>query len=115
MYVVHTETLFSGTATSTGNTQSSPVVSKYSEEAIFFLDITAVSGTNPTLDLTIHVYDEIGGNWHLLATFSQNTATGTDVGYVQYGIGSKLSITHTIGGTNTPSFAFTVSVLLKDV
>ena len=112
-YLSHVETMFNGTATSTGNTQATPTGSKYSEEAVFFLDVTAASGTDETLDVTIHTYDEIGGNWHLLATFDQKTTTGTDVGYVQYGLGTKLSATYTIGGTD-PSFTFSLAVSLKD-
>jgi len=112
-YITHTQTLFSGTATETGNTQSTPVSSKYSEEGTFFLDITAASGTDETLDVTIQVYDSVGGNWHTLATFDQKTTTGTDVGFVEYGLAAKIAVLYTIGGTN-PSFTFSVSVLLKD-
>lgn len=113
-YVAHSETLFSGTAGATGNTQSTPKVCRYSKEGVFFLDVTAASGSSPTLDVTINTYDAVGGNWHLLASFDQMTTTGTDVGYVEYGLGDKLSITYTIGGT-TPSFTFTVAAHLKDV
>lgn len=98
----------------TGNTQSTYIKSKYSEHGTFFLDVTAASGTNETLDVTINVYDSVGDDWHLLATFDQKTTTGTDVGYVEYGLGDRLSVTYTIGGTN-PSFTFSVAVLLKDM
>ena len=113
-YVAHSQILFSGTATETGNTQSTPKVCRYSKEGIFFLDVTAASGTSPTLDVTVHTYDEIGGNWHLLATFDQKNAAGTDVGYLASGLGEKLSVTYTIGGTG-PSFTFSVAVNLKDI
>jgi len=113
-YVAHSQILYSGTATTTGNTQSTPKVCRYSKEAVFFLDVTAVSGTSPTLDVAINTYDEVGGNWHLLATFDRMTATGTDVGYVGYGLGEKLSVTYTIDGTN-PSFTFSVAANLKDI
>ena len=112
-YLSHTETLYSGTAAATGNTQATPKVSKYSEEGTFFLDVTAASGTDETLDVTLQIYDSIGENWHTLATFDQKTTTGTDVGYVEYGLGTKLAVLYTIGGTD-PSFTFSVSVLLKD-
>lgn len=113
-YVAHSQVLFSGTAGATGNTQSTPKVCRYSKEGVFFLDVTAASGSSPTLDVTIHTYDEVGGNWHLLGTFDRMTATGTDVGYIASGLGEKLSVTYTIGGT-TPSFTFKVAVNLKDI
>lgn len=109
----HNETLFSGTVTANGNSRSSPVITKWAKEGIFFIDITAVSGTSPTLDITLKIYNELDEKWHLLATFSQKTAVGTDIGYVQYGLGEKVAIDYAVGGT-TPSFTFKVTTNLKD-
>jgi hypothetical protein len=113
MLVSHDQTIFSGTATSSSNSRSSPVITRWSKEAIFFLDITAVSGTNPTLNITIKVYDVLSGKWHLLATFTEKGNVSTDVGYIQYGLGDRIACDYAITGTN-PSFTFTVTVNLKD-
>ena len=109
----HNETLFSGTATSNGDSHSSPVVTRWAKEAIVFLDVTAASGTNPTLNVTIKIYDAVTAKWFLLATFSQKTGVTNDVGYVQYGLGEKIACDYAISGTN-PSFTFRVSTNLKD-
>lgn len=115
MLLSHTETILASTAvTSSSNTQSDPVISKYAKEAIFYLDITAVSGTSPTLDITLQIYDTVIEKWFTLATFDQKSATGQDVGYVEYGLGEKLACSYTIGGTGTPTFTFEITVNLKD-
>ena len=115
MLLSHDETLFSGTdVTASSNSRSNPVITRWSKEAIFFLDITAVSGTNPTLDVTIRIYDAGTAKWHLLATFTQKSSVTTDVGYVQYGLGDQVACDYAIGGTNTPTFTFKVTANLKD-
>ena len=89
--------------------------------ARFTLDITAVSGTTPTLVLTVEAFDPASGKYvTVLASASQN-ATGTIVLAVGPGlpVTANLSanapmprqfrIKWTIGGT-TPSFTFSVGV-----
>ena len=112
--ISHSETLFSGTATSSSNSHSAPVITEWSSEGQIFLSITAVSGTNPTLDVTIKTYGSIADEWFLLATFSQKTGITTDFGTVGFGLGEKWAIDYTIGGTNSPSFTFSVTAHLKD-
>ena len=111
--ITHTDILYSGTILTSGNSTATPVITKYDKEAILFLDITAASGTNPTLDLTFKVYDETSDKWYQIANFDQKTGVTTDVGYVEYGLNSKMAVYYVIGGTNTPSFTLTVSVCLK--
>jgi hypothetical protein len=97
------------------------------------LDITAVSGTTPTLDLEVQA--KIGVKYTRLVTFAQKTATGTFVreakrtltaAPAEYTIALDPSLTaagvsdiewwdflrvkYTIGGT-TPSFTFSVTVV----
>ena len=103
----YTQVIYSGTATATGNSQSSPVITSYIKEANFYLNITAVSGANPTLDIDIQVYNSLTGVWHKLAEWTQKTSTGSDSGYLDYGLGAKIAIEYTIAGTN-PSFTFSV-------
>ena len=85
--ISYIQQLYSGTAITSGNTTTTPIVTKHGKEATIYLDITAVSGTNPTLDLTLKIYDSLSTKWHTLATFDRKSATGTDVGYIDYGIG----------------------------
>jgi len=111
--LAYTDQLFSGTATSSGDSYSTPVVTRYVKEGTFFLDITAVSGTNPTLDVTLRVYDRFSDDWYLLGTFTQKNSTGIDIGQVEYGLGEKVAIRYVIGGTN-PSFTFSVNATFKE-
>jgi len=109
----YTDQLYNGTATSSGNTYTTPIVTSYVQEASVFLKVTAVSGSNPTLDVEIMQYDRISDDWYLLGTFSQKSSTGTDVGQIPYGLGEKMAIKYTIGGTS-PSFTFQVNTTMKE-
>lgn len=112
--IVYTQSLYSGTVTASGNSQSAPIIVRYAKECAIFLDITAASGTNPTLDITIQIYDKLSEKWYTLATFTQKTGTGQDVGYVEYGLGEKMAVKWVVGGTNTPTFTFAVNATFKE-
>lgn len=89
--------------------------------ATCWLDITAVSGTTPTLDVKFQRKDPLSGDYHDLpgAAFSQKTAVGQDDLTIYPGIGEtanesvsdvftgRLRAVATIGGT-TPSFTFSL-------
>lgn len=91
---------------------------------IFTLDITAASGTTPTLDVTIERFDVLSGKWVALpgAAFAQKTTTGTDDLTIYPGIaetanrsvsdviGEAYRVVWTIGGT-TPSFTFSIGAV----
>lgn len=109
----HNSTLFSGTISASGDTTATPVVTKYDKEAIIFLDITAVTGALPTLDLIIKVYDKLSDKWFELASFNQKIGTGQDVGYIEYGINDRMALFYTIGGSGDPSFTCTINAHLK--
>jgi len=111
--ITYTQQIWSGTATASGNSQSTPVVCRHAKECSIFVDITAASGTSPTLDLVIKIYDPLSDKWYTLGTFDQFTSVTTDVGYVEYAIGEKMSIDYTIGGT-TPSFTFAVNATFRE-
>ena len=111
--ITYQATLFSGTATATGDTSATPIITKYDREGIFYLDITAASGASPTLDIVFKVYDEVSKKWYTLASFTQKTTTGSDVGFVEYGLDSSVAVFYTIGGTD-PSFTFSVSGHFKE-
>jgi len=112
--ITYTKEIYSGTVTTSSNSHSTPVNTKWEKECQLLLNITAVSGTNPTLDLTIEVYNTLRDTWHTLATFSTVSATGVDVGYVEYGLGEKIALSWVVGGTNTPTFTFTLDAVFKN-
>ena len=113
--IYHIEELYSGTLSAgTTTTQSTPVITKYDKEADVFLNISAVTGTSPTLDITVQTYNSKRDTWHTLATFSTKTGTGNDVGYVAENIGEQMAISAVVGGTNTPTFTCTLDVGLKN-
>ena len=104
--IPHTQRIYSGTATASGNTQSTPIGTKHSKEAVFLLNITAISGT---LDLEIQTYNPLTKEWHKLATFDQKNGTGQDEGFVLYGLGEKISLKYEVSNSAT----FTLDVSLK--
>lgn len=70
------------------------------------LDVTAASGTSPTLDVTVETSFD-GTTWRQAGTFTQQTAVGTERKSFS-GLDRFVRVTWTIGGT-TPSFTFEVS------
>lgn len=99
------------------------------------LDITAVSGTSPTLDVEVHF--KVGDYYGQLVQFARATTTGRSVLFVQKGNlaystavvlvasptvagttvgvgdgvhwGETLRVFFAIGGTATPTFTFSVT------
>ena len=90
------------TATGTGTAFSTASI----DEITATLTITAASGTNPTLDLTLETTAD-GTNYYTAGTFPQQTGTAT-VARVIDGLGATSRWKWTIGGT-TPSFTFSVA------
>lgn len=104
--VPHSQVIFDGSITASGNTHSTPVRCRWSKEAIFFLNITAIAGN---LDIEIQTKDSRSGEWHKLATFDTKSTLGTDEGFVDYGIGEQLAIEYETTGSAT----FSLNVYLK--
>jgi hypothetical protein len=71
------------------------------------LVVTAVTGTNPTLDVTVETSPD-NSTWTTVSTFTQKTAAGS-----QHKLFSPIDrfvrVTETIGGTATPTFTRTIS------
>lgn len=80
------------------------------DEVLVMLNVTAASGTTPTLDVSIVTVDD-DGTEYTIATFTQKTAVAKEAKGVSV-FGSKLKINYTIGGT-TPSFTFAVTAIAK--
>lgn len=107
------------TATTT-TTGTGVDISTYGDDALFILSVGTVSGTSPTLDVTIQSSSTSGGTYTTEVTFGQVTAStkfacgglnceGNNSG----GLARKfIRAVGTIAGT-TPSFAFSVTMLIR--
>jgi hypothetical protein len=105
--ITYTQRLYSGTATANGNTHDAPVKVRYVAEAVFMLNITAITGT---LDIEIQTYNSLTEEWHKLAVFTQKSTTGKDEGFIEYGLGDSLAIEYEVNGSAT----FSVDAVLKE-
>lgn len=76
------------------------------EELEAELNITAASGTTPTLDAYLETKTDTG-DWYTVGSFPQQTDTAENVGRVFDGLGDQCRWAWTIGGT-TPSFTFSI-------
>ena len=124
-------TILSSSARGSGATNSNPVTNHGAKGAIFWLDITAVSGSSPTLDVKIQGYDQTGGDWIDLGdnvagtgayAFAQKTGTGQAQLTVYPGltassnavctgiIPQQIRAVGTVGGSSTPTVTYTLSV-----
>jgi hypothetical protein len=75
------------------------------------LNVTAASGTTPTLDVVIE--DSIDGtNWNVVGTFAQKVTTGREAINVTVPFANNLRVRWTIAGT-TPSFTFAVDWFIQ--
>lgn len=72
------------------------------------IPVTAVSGTNPTLDVRIEESFDNGTNWVTLYDFQRITATGSYNSPMLRATGSHIRYVRTVGGTS-PSFTMSVN------
>lgn len=73
------------------------------------LDVTAASGTNPTLDVRVETSDD-NTTWRTISSFAQATTVTNE--HKEFGpLGRYVRIAWTIAGTATPSFTFSVGIL----
>jgi hypothetical protein len=93
------------TSTATSGTIT-PAASSLSQE--FNIIVTAVSGTNPTLDLVVQESDDSGTNWFDTYHFPRITATGQYRSPLIPLTGNRVRYVRTVGGT-TPSFTNAVN------
>lgn len=111
-YVPDAETLAGGaavasaarTATATGTAFSTAGV----DSVTGTLTVTVVSGTNPTLDVTLETTAD-GTNYYTVAAFVQKTVAATADAKVFGPLGSSSRWKWAIGGTDTPTFTFSIS------
>jgi hypothetical protein len=76
------------------------------------LDVTAASGTTPSLTVTIQDSPD-GSAWTTRDTFAAKTTTGTETRPLPRGLDTNIRAAWTISGT-TPSFTFSVQVASHD-
>mgnify|MGYP000846845928 FL=1 len=73
------------------------------------LDVTAVSGTSPTLDLSIETAsDSSGSNATTVGTFAQKTAAASQY-LICSGVGRFFRYVATLGGSASPTVTFSLS------
>ena len=104
-------------ATATVNGTAIDLGPGYHSDSLAILTIGAVTGTTPTLDVTIKGSDTSGGSYTTLTTFTQVTAsTKIACGRVLRDTGLKrwIKAVATIGGT-TPSFTFSVVIMVQAI
>lgn len=73
------------------------------------LTITENSGTNETLDVTIQTRRDANDTARTLGTAFTQATDGTDQRKVFSGLDRQVRASTVIGGTDTPTFAFSVS------
>lgn len=96
----------SAARTTSGASDGSSAAAEF-REANVLLDITAVSGTTPSLTVTVETSAD-GSSWFSHTAFSAKTATGKDIQKLG-NLGTYLRVSYAISGT-TPSFTFSVVV-----
>ena len=102
----------SGARTSNGDTGILSVRYNDFENLRCQLDVTAASGTTPTLDVVIE--DTIdGSNWNTIGTFAQKTTTGREVINITIPFAGRVRVRWTIGGA-TPSFTFSTIIVARN-
>jgi hypothetical protein len=71
------------------------------------LNVTAASGTTPTLNVLVEDTLDGGATYNTIGTFAQKTAAGREVINITVPFSETLRVSWTIAGTN-PSFTFSV-------
>lgn len=115
-----TQTLVASAARTATGTGSAVCGFQRYEKFAAELVVTAASGTTPTLDVTLQHSMDGGTTWFTMATFTQKTATGSELkseaeveAATAEVYGDCLRAIWTIGGT-TPSFTFYVKVTAQE-
>ncbi|MBA7544565.1 hypothetical protein ES705_36926 [subsurface metagenome] len=105
--------LFEGTENEDGDTKLKSIRVGLNKDGLFFIKVSAVSGTDPTLNVDIISYDEITEDWYVIGSFDEFTTTGKQALYIP-GIGKEIGIQYAITGSAGQSFTWKASTILKD-
>jgi hypothetical protein len=71
------------------------------------LNVTSVSGTSPTLSVTVEDSIDNGATFNTIGTFAQKTAAAREVISITQPFSENLRVSWSIAGTS-PSFTFSV-------
>lgn len=102
------------TVTTTGNSREYRELGQF-DRCILFLDVSAASGTTPSLTVSLQVEDPQSGKWSQVVAFpAQTAATGgtpiTPLTAELHGLNYRLA--WVISGT-TPSFTFSCNAVAR--
>lgn len=107
--------LASALQSANGNTQADSLGVANYRDLHLFLNITAVTGSSPTLDIYAQALDPVSLNWaDTQLLYSGISATGTHYANPgSLGLSTDFAIRWELGGT-TPNFTFSVGYVLKE-
>lgn len=110
--MTNTEGTGLASAARTASGASDDIKLVFGSKLAVYLDVTAASGTTPTLDVTVMAKDPASGKYFEIGSFTQATATTSEAIFIGGGSDAEFPvktfrIEYTIGGT-TPSFTFSV-------
>jgi hypothetical protein len=94
-----------------GTTTSNVFATMNNNSVVLQLDATAVSGTNPTLDLVVQDGPSETGPWSTLYTFTQVTAAANQVAMPTRNPLPFIRAVGTVGGTATPLVTYTLNAV----
>lgn len=81
----------------------------HAKDFVAFLDVTAQTGTLPTLDVKFQEWDESSGKWYDITSAAFAQATGVTNERITFSTNAfRVRCVQAIGGTATPTFDFTV-------
>jgi len=99
----------SAARTTNGDSTTSPVLDMdLTNELILTLNVSAVSGTSPSLTVTLVYYDENTDQWFPIASYAAKATVGQETLRLSGIFGKKLAAEWTISGDSS-SFTFSVS------
>jgi hypothetical protein len=102
----------SQTVTSNGDSGNMPLIVKFGEAIVFYVDVTSASGTSPTLDLFVDIQDPLSKKWVNQDKITQTPITTTGTFALALPVRStKYRVRWVLGGTN-PSFTFSVGAVI---
>lgn len=102
-------TLVNVTAEGTG-TLTVDLLAHDAKDFTAYIDVTAGSGTTPTLDVKFQEQDPASGNWIDIPSAAFTQATGVTSERITFSSNVReLRCSRTVGGT-TPSFDYTVGI-----
>lgn len=107
--------LASAARTASGN--SADLTVHNSSKLAVYLDVTAASGTSPTLDVTVKAKDPVSGKYFTIGTFAQKTGVASEAIFIGGGADVEFAvrtyrIEYVIAGTS-PSFTFSVGASMS--